>query len=281
MDRQVKAIIAGVITLVLTVIGVSGLIIFGERITEGEIGVVLHPNGDKELLDRGFNLVGIGDKIVVYPTRVQTVSSETTVATSDNKRVAMPVTYTYKVDTENVLKIVEDLGSKDIEAVQETFLNNRIGKAVKSTAEEFTILELVGGNSSDASRVATDKAIAELQSRGFLVEDIILGVPEIDGKTQEAVDLQTQASQANALKRLENENAKLDAEKKQIEAESNAQAEITEAKANAEANRIRRESLTKELLQQQLIERWNGELPMIQGGNSQPIINMPSTEAAE
>lgn len=274
-----KGAIAGFLALLVAVVGVASAFIFGERITEGEIGVVLHPSGEKELLDRGFNIIGIGDKVVVYPTRIQTVETETTVATKDNKRVVMPVTYTYKVDSENVLQIVEDLGSKDIEAVQETFLNNRVAKVVKATAESFTILDLVGGNSSEAGRVATDKAVDELVDNGFVIEDVVLGIPEVDAKTQEAVDLQTQATQANALKQLENENAKLDAEKKQIEAEASAKAKITEATADAEANRIRKESLTPELIQQQMIQKWDGKMPMIQGGDSQPIINFSQGEA--
>lgn len=271
-----KAIVASIVTFIVALLTVLTFVVFGERITEGEVGVVLHPSGEKELLNKGFNLVGLGDKIVVYPTRIQTVETETTVATKDNKRVTLPVTYTYKVDTANVLQIVEDLGSKDIIAVQDTFLNNRINKVVKGTAEGFTILDLVGGNSSEASRVATERSIEELEDNGFIVEDIVFGIPEVDAKTQEAVDLQTQATQANALKQLENENAKLDADKKQIEAEANAKAKITEATADAEANRIRKESLTPELIQQQMIQKWNGVLPVV-GGGSDSIINLPSS----
>jgi regulator of protease activity HflC (stomatin/prohibitin superfamily) len=44
-------------------------------------------------------------------------------------------------------------------------------------------------------------------------------------------------------------------------AEGKAQSLIIQAKADAEANRLRQQSLTTLLVQQQFIEKWNGALP--------------------
>ena len=43
---------------------------------------------------------------------------------------------------------------------------------------------------------------------------------------------------------------------------------ISEAEAKAEANRILSESLTDEVLKQQMYEKWNGELPKVTGGDT-------------
>lgn len=43
---------------------------------------------------------------------------------------------------------------------------------------------------------------------------------------------------------------------------------ISEAEAKAEANRILSESLTEEVLKQQMYEKWNGELPKVTGGDT-------------
>jgi hypothetical protein len=50
-------------------------------------------------------------------------------------------------------------------------------------------------------------------------------------------------------------------------AEGNAQAMLTQAKAEAESNRLRQQTLTPLLLQQMWIEKWNGQLPQTQLGS--------------
>ena len=56
-------------------------------------------------------------------------------------------------------------------------------------------------------------------------------------------------------------------------AEADAQAKITAAEAEAEANRKIAESLTPTMIEKQKIEKWNGDVPTVQGSNT-PIIDM-------
>lgn len=60
------------------------------------------------------------------------------------------------------------------------------------------------------------------------------------------------------------EKAKIDAEKKKIEAQG-----------EAEANKLLEKSLTKEIIEQQFIEKWDGKLPETYAGdNIMGIINL-------
>ena len=52
----------------------------------------------------------------------------------------------------------------------------------------------------------------------------------------------------------------------------NAEAKLIEAQAQADANRLISQSLTPELIQQQMYEKWNGQLPTVQAGSDAPII---------
>lgn len=278
--NEFKRYIIGFIALVVVVSAVLYFIVFSERITQGEVGVKYSPNGETEVLDQPkLYFIGIGDKIVTYPTKLQVAETEVVVATSDDKRVTMPVKYEYKVDEANVLQIFKELGAKDIETVQSSFLNNRISKVVKGVAENYTILDIRGGKSTEASAIATEEFQNNMAEEGFIVEDVNLGIPEVDQKTQEAIDAQTQATQAQELKKLELENAKLDAENKRIVAEGDAAQKLIQAEAEKEANEIIKQSITPELLQKEMIEKWNGELPLVQGEGTSAIINMPELEA--
>ncbi|MEM9511642.1 MAG: prohibitin family protein [Cyanobacteria bacterium P01_E01_bin.48] len=60
-----------------------------------------------------------------------------------------------------------------------------------------------------------------------------------------------------------------------LKAEKDAQAEVNRARGQAEAQRLQRATLTAELLQKQAIEKWDGQFPMVLGGEGAlPFINI-------
>lgn len=59
-------------------------------------------------------------------------------------------------------------------------------------------------------------------------------------------------------------------------AEADATAKIKAAEAEAEANRKIAESLTSELIEKQKIEKWNGDVPMVQGNDGSVIVDVGS-----
>ncbi len=59
------------------------------------------------------------------------------------------------------------------------------------------------------------------------------------------------------------------------EAEQEAQANINRAKGQAEAQRLLRETLSAEVLQKQAIDKWDGQFPLVIGGNqSLPFLDL-------
>nr|DAE37862.1 MAG TPA: High frequency of lysogenization C protein [Caudoviricetes sp.]DAT28685.1 MAG TPA: High frequency of lysogenization C protein [Caudoviricetes sp.] len=71
----------------------------------------------------------------------------------------------------------------------------------------------------------------------------------------------------------EKEKASIQAEQAKIDAEGKAEAIKIKAEAEAEANRKIAESLTPELIEKQKIDKWNGEVPKIQGSNTSTIVD--------
>ncbi len=64
-----------------------------------------------------------------------------------------------------------------------------------------------------------------------------------------------------------------------LKASKEAVAEVNRAKGQAEAQRLQRLTLTRELLQKQAIEKWDGRFPTVMGGSGAlPLINLdPAT----
>lgn len=82
----------------------------------------------------------------------------------------------------------------------------------------------------------------------------------------------------------EKERAAIQAEQAKIDAKGKAEAIEIKAEAESEANRKIAESLTPELIEKQKIDKWNGEVPKIQGNNTSTIVDtrdMTTDENAE
>lgn len=68
------------------------------------------------------------------------------------------------------------------------------------------------------------------------------------------------------------EKAEADRKVKEANAEAEANATITKAEAQAKANELLQESLNEDVLYQKWLEKWNGELPQVAGGDASVII---------
>jgi regulator of protease activity HflC (stomatin/prohibitin superfamily) len=116
-----------------------------------------------------------------------------------------------------------------------------------------------------------------IQQFGFI------GAPRVPSVIASAITAKAQAIQSAERARNELAETQAEAAKQIAAAEGEAKSSVTRAQGEAEANRIRQTSITPQLLelrklenQRALIERWNGQLPSVQTGNGQMLMELPS-----
>lgn len=245
-----KGFIGLVATFVIIIGLIVGAIVFVERVPEGEVAVVYTPSGGAtKVFDPGWHLVGPFEKTTEYPTRIRIVEDKVSVTTTDGKKITMPVRYEVKVDKTKVLDIFKELGSQNIEQIQQGYLYQKLFKASRDTVSKYSVLDIYGTKTSEASAGVTEQMAKAVEGLGFLITDVTLGTPEVDEETQKAIDARVQAAQANELKKQELENEKIEAEKKRVVAEGDAEKKMIEAKAEADANKLIANSITSELIE--------------------------------
>ncbi|WP_373471180.1 SPFH domain-containing protein [Carnobacterium alterfunditum] len=277
-----KAIKNLVISLILAIVLVFGFLLFVEKVDEGKVAVVYSPSGgSKEVLSAGWHLIGLMEKTTEYPIRVQTMKNSVSVSTTDGKKLKMSVRYQMQVDKKKVLNIFKELGSQNVEDIQEGYLYNKLYKSSRDVVSGYTVLDIYGSKSGEASQAITDKFAKEVKDMGFIITDVTLGTPEADAETQKSIDARVKASQENELKKTQIENAKLDSEQKRIVAEGEAAAGIIQAEGEAKANEVLQKSISPELLQKEYIEKWDGKEPLVKGEGTSAIINVPEQETEE
>lgn len=260
---------AGITVFILLI----GAMVFIEKVPEGKVAVVYSPsNGAKEVLDAGWHLTGLFEKTQEYPTRITIVETNIAVTTSDGKKVNMPVRYEMKVDKAKVLDIFKELGSQNIETIQEGYLYQKLFKASREVVSGYSVLDIYGTKTSEASAKVTESMADSSLGLGFIITDVTLGTPELDEATQLAIDARVQAAQELEKLNLEKQIAVEEAEKKRIEAKGIADAQIEKARGEATANKLLSESITSELIKLKETEaRLQHGWITVQGGT--PIVN--------
>lgn len=204
--------------------------------------------------------------------------------TSDGKKFVVDVKYQYETDPAKVVDLYKSLGKQDMQetevadktkangkvteshtAVKSISLTQDIQKVVKEVVGGFTLDEVYRTKPSEVSAAIMTALIEKEEARGFMLNDVSLGVPELDDATQASMDAQVQETQNQQLKQQQLETAKIeaeqkkvvaqgDAEKQKIEAQAKADSQIIAADAKAVANQKVQQSITPELLQQMEME---------------------------
>lgn len=237
---------------VLIPILLLGLIVwffFTTKISEGEVGVVYKANGGVETtLNAGYHMIGMFEKVQKYPVRMQTVKTKVNVATSDGKKLELPMTYQLQVDKSKVVDIFKKFGSQNIETVQDSYLKTQLYKVSREVVAKYSVLSIYSNGASKASATITQDFSDNVRKQGFIVTDVTVGTPSVDAATESAINERVKAAQANELKKQELENAKITAQQQLVEAEGLADAKVAEAKGEAQANKEIANSMTDELI---------------------------------
>ena len=273
---KIGAIVAGVF-LVIALFIVSMLVV---KIPNGYVGVVYSANGgvQDETLPQGWHMIGFFDKVIEYPIRLQTVEyHDVPSASSDGKNLTIQsISFNYQVEPDKVVQAFNTFGAIPISQIEESYLRTRLADATRKAISKYTVIDIYGEKSSNAATDIQTIFSENIKSLGFNVSDLTLGVPTPDTKTQEAIDQRVQASQELERKTTELEIAKKEAERKRVEAQGQADAKVIEAEGVAKSNELVKQSLTSELIQKQWIDKWNGQVPTVNGGNEGLILDISS-----
>lgn len=241
-----KLIAGAILAGTVLIISVIAFFSFTERVPEGKVSVVYSPSGGaQEVLNPGWHIIGLFDKTQEYPTRISIIKTDVSVTTNDGKKITMPARYEMKVDKARVLDIFKELGSQDIEQIQEGYLYQKLFKASRSTISQYSVLDVFGTKTTEASAKVTEEMRESAKELGFIITDVTLGNPEVDKATQAAIDQRVKAAQVLEQLILDKQISTETAKKQVIEAQGVADSQIEKARGEAESILIKSESQAK------------------------------------
>ena len=275
-DRPVGAGVFGVIGFILVIAFIIVPFSF-HTINTGEIAVVRHLGAITHTRGAGTNFdLWILNKYEKYDTKVQNVDISAASYSSDAQTMDITMTLQYQIMPDKVIDIATQYGS--LEVLQSRIQSIAVEKT-KAVLSSYKAMDIIAQRSQISP--AVEQAIKEAIGNEYFVKvnTVVLTNIDFSDAFEKAVEDKMIAEQEKLKADYENEKkvalAEAEAQAKLKEAE--AAIEIAKAKAEAlkiaaaaeaEANRIITESITPELLDKIIAEKWNGELPNTVVGES-------------
>ena len=280
-----------------------------ERVPAGYVGVVYNMSGgvDGEVLTQGWHLVSPTKKVTTYSIGIEQsyLTSEDkgdskkdesfNIPTSDGKTVKVNLEFSYRFDAEQVTDTFVRFKGRSGEDVKDTFIKPKIMAWTQEVSATYPVTDIFGDKRTQINAELDTYLKEKFAPYGIIIDTVNFTDISVDEETAAAIQKKVTAQQELELANIEAQTAKVQAEKDKqvalIEAEKNketaqiqaeqakikaqgeADAKKIAAEAEAQANRKIAESLTPELIEKQKIEKWNGDVPQVQG-NATPIISV-------
>ena len=159
------------------------------------------------------------------------------------------VSVNYQINGNKAVDLYKRVGTK----YQTTVLEPTIQETIKSVISQYTAAELVTKRSEVALNINET-----LRLTNYGITSIAVAINNFDFSQayNQAIEKKAVAEQEAQTSKNQLEKAKIDAERKKVEAEG-----------EAAANKIKEKTLTDNIIKQQFIQKWNGQLPSVTGGN--------------
>lgn len=243
-------------------LGWLALILFGcfTNIGANKVGIVYNPfkgGIQSYTLSQGYKLKSPFTKIYKIDTEVNELTFENiSVQTNDSQFVNAIIKVQVKIDSAKAFEYFSKYRDKSLEDIS-SVLSATMQKQLEAVTTQYNIMDVLGSKRDEIVNKSLELIQTELEKDGVSV----LRVTLVDTDAGDAIETAI-ANEAIAKKEAET------AEYKKQKAELEGEAKVIEAQKEKEANELISKTLTDELLMEQFIEKWNGELPKVTGGDN-------------
>lgn len=292
----------GTVGGILSAIVIALVIICGfacvERVPAGYVGVVYDMSGGVtgETLNQGWHIVSPTKKVTIYSIGIEQsyLTSDSkgdskedesfSTPTADGKSLTVDLEFSYRYDPDRVTDVFIQFKGQSGKEVKDSFIKPKMIAWTQEVTAKYPVTDVFGDKRQELNEALDSYLKEKFDKYGIVIDTVNFTNISTDPETQAAIQKKVNAQQELELARIEKQTAKvqaekdkdvaqINAEKAKIEAQGKADAEIIKADAEAEANKKIAESLTDKLIENNTIEKWNGEVPYITGGAT-PIVNI-------
>lgn len=277
----IKSSMLIILCFVLIAVGCS-------KVPAGNVGIKVYLlGGDKgvsqEELGPGRYWIGINEELFIFPTFTQNYvwtkdptegsanDESITFQTIEGLEVSGDFGITYHIDPVKVSLLFQTY-RRGIEEITDIFLRNLVRDEINKIASTLKVDEIYGmGKATMMDNINKQCALAVVE-KGIIIEKIsIVGKLRLPDPVVSSLNAKISATQQA-----------IQAENELRKAEAEAKKRVAFAEGEAKANLTLAQSITPQLLQwkeleitQAAIAKWDGKRPMVEGGQSGLLMQIP------
>ena len=267
--------IGGIAIGVVIALSLLLLVLCSVRVPAGYVAVQYDLNGGvrDQVLTQGWHLisptvhttkytVGIEQSYLTKAKKGDSEENERFTASSkEGKAISIDLTFTYQYKPEDVKDVFIRFKGQSGKEVRDSFIKPNIISWTKEVVARYEVADILGAEKANVNAAITEYVAKKFAPYGITISNVSLINVGVDKKTREVINNKIAAQQNAETQKIENQT-------KVEKAEADAKAKLIEAEAEAKANELKKKQLTKELLYEMYLEKWNGELPNVQSGDS-------------
>lgn len=269
-------------------IGMVAFLAACTKVPAGNVGVKFDLyGGDKgvtgEVVGPGKYWLGMNEEMYLFPTFTQSAEwkskdesgADQSLSFQDSEGIVINadvgISYAIKADKADT---VFQKYRKGVDEITDTYIRNMVRDALNAETSKMGVESIYGPGKEELLQKVTQRVQSQVSSIGIDVEKIYwIGAMRLPSSIINAINGKIEATQKAQQRENELQTAKAQAEIERAKAQGEADAVMIAAKAEAEANRLKQATLTNELVQYTLAQRWDGKLPQVTGGST-PLLNI-------
>ncbi|HEX2673198.1 MAG TPA: SPFH domain-containing protein, partial [Polyangiaceae bacterium] len=236
------------------------------------------------------------EQIVAFPISVQNVvwtasanegrpvDESITFSSQEGVNVNSDIGLSFHIDSVKAPHLYVRFRQPDVMVLADGYVRNAVREAFNDIASRMAVQEIYGAGKGKLVAAVSNRLRDVLGKDGFIIDQLTINgalrLPENVAQainrameaTQNAIQAENRVRQVRAEAEQNVAQAHGGAEAARQRAEGEADAVLIRARADARANEIIRLSTTGTVLQYRGIERWDGKLPLMQGGDKLPLL---------
>jgi len=196
--------------------------------------------------------------------QIQKLEVDANAVSKDLQAVTSRIAVNFSVNVGASVDIVRNIGAQ---LYMDKILSPAVQESVKSVTAKYTAEGLITERAKVGAEIASGLS-EKVTSYGIIVREFNIVNFDFSDAFNKAIE-EKQVAQQNLLRvKTEQEQLIVKAEAQAKAAEEEARAILVRAEAQAEANRKIAQSLTANLVEYEKLQKWDGKLPAVSGGNA-------------
>lgn len=294
---------------------IGSIVVFSScaaRVDAGHVGIRVKLAGSSRGVDDIPVVTGwvfynpLTEQLIMFPTSVQNIvwtkdahegntahDESITFSSQEGVNINADIGLSFHIEPALAPHLYLRFRKNDLQELANGYVRNAVRESFNVVASQMPVQNIYG---VDKGKVVSDvtKRLQELLGKdGFIIdqltingalrlpENVATAINRAMEATQQAIQAENRVRQVKAEAEQAITQAEGAASAARARARGEADARLITAKAEAKANLILRRSTTAAVLQYRALERWNGKLPVMNGGGALPLLTFDASKMAK